>query len=256
MSGSWRFRRLNDDASWWVDVGPLRCVFDPWLVGSEIDFGRWFNEQWHVGPVVAPSELPPHELVLVTQRYPDHCHEETLRALPDHVTLAVVPDAVVKVRKARPDLPLVVIPTFEQPPLHVQGVRIWRLTTPLWRPPRYHAVMVQVPDGRTLVHAPHGLTVREASTIAARCDVRLLAITRQWFKLPFFLGGAVNPGPEAARRAARLLRPQACFAIHDEPKVGVGLVGHIAKVDRPSLQATDPSIPWVALPAGTTGLLD
>jgi len=61
------------------------------------------------------------------------------------------------------------------------------------------------------------------------------------FKLPFFMGGAVNPGIENALTLVKALNPRKVMHTHDENKHAKGLVKKIAKVKYPhpdQLQAT------------------
>lgn len=230
----WALRRLNQDATWWVDLDGEAVIFDPWLVGSETDFAPWFNRQWHTGPLVAPTDVPPHALVVLSQGYADHLHPETLAALPHGAPVAAVPQAAGPGR-----LP---IPPWGAPPLVHGRLRLWRLSRPWWRPPRYHAIVVADTSDRAVIHAPHGLPAAAAATIAAVFAVELLAITRAGFYLPWFLGGRVNPGPDAADAAGRACRARRLLAIHDEAKRGQGVVGHLGRVER---RPPAPELPWI-----------
>lgn len=220
-------RRLNLDATWHLDADGVGLLFDPWLVGSEVDVGPWFHEAWHTGPVVAPTAIPDTHLVVVSQTWTDHDHPPTRAALA-HLPTAGVPG----VSHASP------IPLWGQPPADHAGLRLWRLSKPWWRPPAYHAVVVLTPEGRCVIHAPHGLPAAEARALKAdldtmRATVALLAISRVAYLLPPWLGGAVNPGPDAADAAIAALRPHAVLPIHDEDKREVGWVARSARrIDR------------------------
>lgn len=229
--------RLNGDATWWVEHAGLRVLFDPWLLGSEIDFAPWFNQAWHVDPVIAPDDAGPFDLVVLSQPFADHHHPATLAALAGEPILAAVPGCRTD---AAP------IPPLEAEPLCVGGLRIWRLTRPWYHPPRYHAVIVVDAEDRAVVHAPHGLPAEPARLIAERFDVELVAISRARYQLPFFLGGAVNPGNDAAVATVRALGARTALAIHDEPKRSEGLVRRLAFTERGPYP--DDGIPWLDLP--------
>lgn len=216
-------RRLNLDATWHLDVDGVGVLFDPWLVGSEVDGAPWFHEAWHTGPVVAPESIPATSLVVVSQSWTDHDHPATRAALAQ-LPAAGVPG----VANASP------IPRWGQPPALHAGLRLWRLSKPWWRPPAYHAVVVFTPDNRAVVHAPHGLPAAEARALRADLDKMgaspaLLAISRAAYLLPVWLGGAVNPGPDAADAAVAALRPETILPIHDEDKREVGLVARVGR---------------------------
>lgn len=235
MSRAITLRRLNLDATWWVSLGEVGVIFDPWLVGPEVDVAPWFHVAWHTGPVVPPAEAPPHGVIVVSQVYADHDHTPTLAALPGEAVVAAVPEAVASVRAARPGSEVRAVPPWGAAPLRVGALRLWRLTRPWWRPPRYHAVIVADEDGRAVVHAPHGLPASEAARVAGGVDVRVLATTRQRYQLPWWLGGLVNPGPEVADAAARALGSPRVLVIHDEAKREAGLVARLARVEREAL---------------------
>ena len=76
------------DGSWWLAFGGIKLLIDPWLEGTEIDYAGWFNTQWHRTPPLAYSDLPSYDAVLITQKYPDHYHEETLTKLSPDIIFA------------------------------------------------------------------------------------------------------------------------------------------------------------------------
>lgn len=223
--------RYNGDATWWCQLSGTQVVFDPWLSGSEVDVAPWFNEAWHVAPVIPPERVAA-DVVVVSQHYADHCHPATLRVLPGQPEFVVVPQALKTVRRCRPGDAVHVLPPYPDSPLMVAGLRLWRLSRPWFRPPRYHVVVLADPDGRAAVHAPHGLSAREASLLASDLDITLMAISRDLFKLPFWLGGRVNPGNDAACQALAATGAAKGMAIHDEDKRAQGLVSRLATVDR------------------------
>lgn len=237
--------RLNEDATWWVELAGTRVVFDPWLVGPEVDFAPWFNRAVHTGPVL-PIEPCRPDLVVVSQHYADHCHEETLRLLDASTVVAAVPTAAPTVTALSPGRPVHRIPAWGEEPLELHGLRLWRLTRPWTRPPRYHAIVVADGNNQAVVHAPHGLSVADAERLAPELTVEVLALTRITYQLPFFLGGRVNPGNDAAVAAARACGARSVLAIHDEPKAATGLVPRLAKVDRGPWP--DDDLHWLEVP--------
>ena len=76
-----KIQRLNMDNTWFIEFAGLRMLIDPWLFGQEVDFFSWFNTQWHRTAPVPLAEVPDFDLVLITQKYPDHFHQETLKKL-------------------------------------------------------------------------------------------------------------------------------------------------------------------------------
>ena len=241
MSPTWT--RLNTDATWHLCFGGVAVLFDPWLIGDEVDYAGWFNTARHVGPVIAPPEAPAFDAIVISQHYADHLHPETLRALPPAPVFAV-PQAVAALRRFCADVRP--IPAWGEPAATLGDLRLWRLSRPWHRPPAYHAIVLADGAGDAVLHAPHGLPASEAAAVAARHRVRLLALTRRAFVLPWWLGGAVGPGPDAADAAVAACRPDVAFPLHDEPKAATGLVSRLARVTEPPPAAA----PWVDPPVG------
>lgn len=89
-----KIQRLNLDNSWLLEIGESKILIDPWLHGEEVDYFPWFNKQWHRTPPIGYEELPEFDFVLITQKYPDHYHKETLKKInPKNL---VVPKSIVK----------------------------------------------------------------------------------------------------------------------------------------------------------------
>lgn len=227
----WELQRLNQDACWWLRLGAGAVVFDPWLIGGEVDLARWFSEQWHTGPVAALHEVPAHQVVVISQSWADHCHAETLARWPEGPALLVVPDAIAAVRAACPGRAVIEIPAWPSE-VEVAGLRFCRVSRPWWHPPRYHAVRVRDAAGRSALHAPHGLPAALGAALADEHPIALVATSRRSFVLPWWLGGRVNPGPEAADALVRACRAPAAIAVHDEDKRSAGLVTRLAQVGR------------------------
>ena len=76
-----QLQRLNLDTSLFLEIGGWRVVIDPWLEGTEVDFFSWFNTQWHRTSPIPFHEIPEFDTVLITQKYPDHFHLQTLKKL-------------------------------------------------------------------------------------------------------------------------------------------------------------------------------
>ncbi|MCJ1294211.1 hypothetical protein MMC34_005768 [Xylographa carneopallida] len=78
-------------------------LLDPWLSGDSTIFHRKFALAKHTVPssIDHLSEIPPPNVVLVSQEKSDHCHEATLRQLDPslrHTTILAQPAAAKKIR--------------------------------------------------------------------------------------------------------------------------------------------------------------
>jgi hypothetical protein len=238
-------RRHNADACWSLKDGGEAVIFDPWLVGSEIDLAPCFHEAWHTGPVDAPGALP-DGLVVLSQPYSDHDHPATRAALGERAVVGV------------PGVRAPTLPTLDAAPHQHGSVRLWRVSKPWWSPPAYHAIVVAWPSGRAVVHAPHGLSEPHARAIRGHLDahgltLEVFAVSLRGYHLPWWLGGAVNPGPAWAERAIKLLAPRHTLQVHDEDKREVGLVARLARrVEPTTLRATWPTDAWGPWAIGST----
>jgi len=221
-------QRLNMDNSWHLALQDVRILIDPWLEGTEVDFFPWFNTQWHRTPPVDYAEVPPYDLVLITQKYPDHFHRQTLARLKPR-RLLVPASVAAEVRRILPDAEVHVLdrrnPVFAEGTLRVDW---FPSTDPLG--PDYQAFRIS--DGQESVFlAPHGYDLRKAAT-EARTPVNLLISTFNEFRLPFFLGGTVAPGVKGLMHLTETLQPRHIVATHDEDKHAKGLVIRLARVKR------------------------
>lgn len=239
-----RLQRLNMDNAWRVTLGGVALLVDPWLHGSEVDYFGWFNTQWHRTPPISYRELPPWDAVLITQKYPDHCHPETLRRLQPEVVFA--PDSLEKrLRRLVPEARLHLFgPDARR---HCwRGVLVEQLPTRRRVDPIYDAFVVS--DGaQTLMSAPHGLHLDQGHIAALdghpACTVLLSPFDR--YVLPPFLGGVVTPGLSGLKSLVDRLSPSRVVRAHDEPKHGKGLIPTIARVTRFS-EAEVSHHPWLA----------
>lgn len=220
-------QRLNHDNSWYIGIGNLRLLVDPWLEGTEIDYFPWFNTQWHRTPPIPLEHVPPHDAVLITQKYPDHFHLQTLKLLNPRQIIA--PESIIgEVKRNFPEA-LIFPLSKSQNIVDIQGVRLERLSSLPRLGPAFQAISVS--DGvETVIFAPHGH--KPAATVDNTAPVKLLLTTFNEYKLPFFLGGTLAPGISGLQELVRAFRPNYVAATHDEDKHATGLVMRLARVRR------------------------
>ena len=230
-------RRLNMDTTWSLDWAGTNILIDPWLIGSEVDGFSWFNEQWHVTPPVPPGELEHYDAILISQCYSDHCHEETLTALND-VPVITVPSATKRASKAMPDRNVMVLPEItsgqwlKQGDIHIAYLDPGKVIDPI-----YNGIVFRH-EQKCVVYFPHGFYLKPSQlNLLKKLQVQVLITSFSRFKLPFFLGGAVNPGMDNAMELIRQLNPDKVVHTHDENKHAKGLVKKIAKVVYPDPDA-------------------
>lgn len=219
-------QRLNLDNSWWLQWGGETILLDPWLLGSEIDGFKWFNEQWHRTPPVPVHALPAYRHVVVSQPYSDHCHAETLRQLRG--AFYAVPPAVKRLKRELPETFCQII-SDEGAPIRIGDLQLFRMTPNRMIDPIYHALVLQY-DDEAVVYAPHGFQLTEDQlALFKNVKVRLLITSFAYFLLPFWLGGLINPGTAGALQLMVQLQPEHVVNTHDEDKRASGIVIRLAK---------------------------
>jgi hypothetical protein len=225
-----KLRRLNMDTSWQLSWGQTNLLIDPWLVGTEIDGFAWFNEQWHT---TAPREihtLENYQAILISQPFSDHCHEETIRQLKE-VPLLVNPKSRKRLLREFEQREMLDLPLFlEQNWMKFGELEIAYLKSPKVFSAAFDAVLIR--KGKELVvYCPHGFEFTNTQVEALSVyQTKALIAGFSSFKLPFFLGGVVNPGKSNVLDLVKALKPEKVFHTHDENKASKGIVKKIATV--------------------------
>lgn len=232
-----KLTRINPDNSWLLETTGLRLVVDPWLQGPEIDGFGWFHTQ-HLPQAAWPLDaLGPLDAVVITQPFSDHCHEETLRALPASVPILAVPAAHRRLKRLFPEGHTLV--SLKQPICShssLPGLKLTPLPTPWWDP-THGGLWISSDEGSVLI-APHGYRNRRLlralrSTMARPCTV--LAPSMQ-YRLPLFLGGTVNLGLKNAYHLCQDVHAHAFVETHSSDKPATGLARALARVRRPNVE--------------------
>ena len=242
-SSALRIQRLNMDNSWYLQLGGLRVLVDPWLEGVEVDYFPLFNTQWHRTPPLPYAEVPAFDAVLITQKYPDHFHLKTLKALSPSLVFA--PASLGK--KLAKHLPEATIHTFDRnhPVRNHQGVRITWLPTPRKIDPIYDAWTLD--DGNESVFlATHGfqLTTAHHETLQGVSACSLLVVPLNDYQLPALLGGAITPGLEVLQQLVADLKPRFIVRTHDEDKHATGLVTRLSRI-KVLTEESIPQLKWL-----------
>lgn len=230
-----RLQRLNMDNSWYLGIGGMSLLIDPWLCGKEIDFFGWFNTQWHRHEPIPIDRVPAYDWVLITQKYPDHFHPETLRKLRPPRIIAPV-SLRSKIGGLLPDAEQVFMGT-DHPTCRTGNVTIHWLPTRRRLDPIYDAFAIH--DGEeTVLVASHGfeLSTTQLETLQELPRISLLLSPVNEYRLPFFLGGTVSPGLRGLEKLMRDSKAERFASTHDEDKHATGLVSRLARVMRHSAE--------------------
>ena len=226
-----QLQRLNMDNSWHYATRDQSILIDPWLEGVEVDYFPWFNTQWHRTPPLSYAQIPAFDAVLITQKYPDHFHEKTLRALqPTHL---FAPKSIHKALHAL--LPNATIQSFgaEDTQLDWGHWSIHWMHTARRIDPIYDAVLID--DGvRSLFIATHGfqLSHTDVARLNTVSPIHVLMSPFNRYRLPSLLGGLVSPGLDGLKTLVEQTNPAVVLRTHDEDKHHKGLVSKLATIER------------------------
>jgi len=233
------------DNSLFIEISGWKILIDPWLEGAEIDFFSWFNTQWHRTSPLPYDQIPPFDTVLITQKYPDHFHVETLKKLAPKQIIA--PKSLKKkIKTIFPNSSLITLDAIENQ-IRVNNVKLTFLPTQRKIDPIYDAFILD--DGKESVFlATHGFqtTEKDRAQIKKASPCQLLISPFNHYKLPVFLGGVVSPGIDGVKHLCDVLHPNKVIATHDEDKHAKGLVSKFAKISRPSSTEALQKLPWLS----------
>lgn len=233
-----RLERLNLDSSWKISYQGFALLIDPWLIGHEIDGFSWFNKQWHRTKPKAIADLGNYNGIVVSQPFSDHCHEQTLESLQP-MPVYSAPNALKRLNKSLESARLQGIETADDAWLHVGPFRLRILPAPKQLKASFNGLIIACND-ILLLYFPHGypLTQKQLDGIQ-QFKTKVLITSFSTFKLPFFLGGSVNPGLHKSKSLAALVEADYLFQTHDEDKHAHGIVKKIAQTYYPSMQELD-----------------
>jgi L-ascorbate metabolism protein UlaG (beta-lactamase superfamily) len=227
--GKLYLQRLNMDNTWVVKIGETSILIDPWLHGDEVDYFRWFNTQSHKTKPIDYASVPDFDIVLITQKYPDHFHKETLLRLSPKKL--IVPGSIYKaVKKLLPEAEVVkfdlTLKSVFNTPINLHHFPTNRKIDPI-----YDSLVLE--DGHQSVFVSthgHAISASAADRLNRLPKVSLLITPFNRYKLPVFLGGVVSPGIEGVSHLMKKIKPKYVVATHDEDKEAKGLVSKFAKV--------------------------
>ncbi|WP_188167634.1 MBL fold metallo-hydrolase [Flammeovirga sp. EKP202] len=239
-----KIQRLNMDNSWYIELDSLKLLVDPWLEGAEIDYFSWFNKQWHRTPPLKYEDIPDYDLVLITQKYPDHFHHKTLIKLQPKNVMG--PESIrKKVNKILPNAEFIAFNKKKKQQLF-EGVTFHFLPTKRWFDPIYDAFLID--DGKeSICLATHGFDIdyKYIKEMGDFSPVTLLMTPFNFYQLPAFLGGTVSPGLEGVKQLADEFNPICVVPTHDEDKHARGLVSKFAKIIKSMSKEDLRKLPWL-----------
>ncbi|KKJ00225.1 MBL fold metallo-hydrolase [Prochlorothrix hollandica] len=184
--------------SWFLEVGQLRILLDPWLVDS-LTFGgqRWFFEVTNRYQPPIPRRI---DLILLSQGLPDHAHRPTLEQLDR--TIPVIGSA--SAAKLASQLGYTQVTTLKpgQGQTLGKGLEIRALAGAPVPQVENGYLLSQRRDGRKLYYEPHGFAAPELVNYGP-VDVVISPVVN--ISLP--LAGPIVKGKTTALGLAQQLKP-------------------------------------------------
>lgn len=230
-------RRLNLDTSWQIYWANQSFLLDPWLVNSEVDYFKWFNEQWHVQKPVHPNDLEQPDFILISQSYSDHTHEATLELFDKNIPILASPKAWQRLRKTFSSKRLIKLPLLAKDGLlEFNGFQIASIHPVRKLDPVYYAHII-AKDDQAIFYSCHGFQLNDLQLKKLQTfNIQCLLTSFSEIQLPFFLGGKVNPGLENVNYLIETLKPNYVLNTHDEQKKHAGLVMKMARCTYPDFE--------------------
>ena len=226
-----KIQRLNMDNSWFLEIDNQKLLVDPWLVGAEVDYFKWFNKQWHRHPPMPLDNLPEYDAVIITQQYPDHFHAETLSLLSPGLVIA--PGSIAQKLQEILQETAVQFMNKANPCTKLGELDIHWFESKKLLGPAFNAVAI-CNGTETVLLATHGFDFSNAQLDQLRKlpRIELLFTPINEYRLPFFLGGAIAPGLSGLEKLIRATGARRFVSSHDEDKHASGLVPLLAKIGK------------------------
>lgn len=204
--------KLNADSSWMFHFDGLHILVDPWFSEAQVDFHPWFSRQFHLDEQPRVAVLQKPDFIFISHRYTDHCSRETLLQFSTDITIIAIPSVLKKISKWGHFQKLI---PLSDAPFDMQLVATRQNLV-------HKAYLITSSTGK-LLYAPHGAQLKQECT----ADIVIASTLR--YELPFFLGGAINLGLNAAMDLKEDVRAQHLLCTHAENKRAEGLVSVLAK---------------------------
>jgi hypothetical protein len=258
-SMSLTLRHLNADTSWLIIFNEFKILLDPWLIGSQTDYFRYFSTQEHA---ILPSiqnisrDLDMQiDAVIISHEFTDHCHEQTLRSLSATVPVFATTNASKRIRRWNYfqhvyDIPLLdnqsenftlSMLSSQQPELGMPNtISIGYISEKGFMAlPSLHGAtcisfLVNNQQWRSLLYIPHGCKQSSiCDWLDQQSNMNVSVLLQGFHKIynPIWLGGLVSYGCNEAAKLAVAVKARHWIATHDEDKVASGLVSKFIKRD-------------------------
>lgn len=256
-------RHLNGDTTWLIRWNGLGILIDPWLVGVQSDYSRYFSCQEHriKSSIENVDEIKDEiDLILISHHYSDHCHEQTLRSLSRSIPIFATKNAFQRIRRWNYFEHLFLIPELIN---SVDHFTLDELSEKKLSLSKFDEISVGYLSEKGLFSAPslHGVTVisflmlnkkwKSVFYIPHGCEINSIlkwlnkqsdvdveivfhGLVRVWN--PQWLGGLLNYGYDEGEKLVQRVNAKYWISTHDEDKVARGFISFFLKRDSSNLQ--------------------
>ena len=232
--------RLNADSSILFTIDDKKILFDPWLVDSEVDGYKLFNEAWHTDPCLPVSDVMARGIsaICISLPFADHCHIGTLEGIDNSIPIicSVSTEKVLK-RSGLGSRKILVAPSYcgnNETFCEFKGLSFSSLEATGLLDFTHGGMIVRHRTTRKrsehILYAPHGICSNNTHLADLQnLNWALVCVTFTEYWLPALLGGTVNLGVDEAMLLLERLRPRFVVDIHSERKAARGLVPLLAR---------------------------
>lgn len=278
---------LNADTSWLLQLpypasagrpAGRRCfniLIDPWLQGPQSDVASWFSTQWHVVPPAVHTIDELDELlasiegvtregtargslidaVAVSHEFTDHCHEATLRELPQTTPVFATELAADLIRSWKHFDTVVTTPGFSsetpnwQEALSCSPLPDWlgigRVIT-AGNALYYHSAVIiafqakaagdrEDPESAAVIYSPHGIKATDLEFVKS-AGLTTKALLHGLHDVSIWMTKQLNLGALNGLEAVRACGAKYWIATHDEVKTGGGFIAPLLRRIQYTLQ--------------------
>ena len=192
--------------SWILQIGGQTILVDPWLVDSLVLYGQpWLFQAEHSIPLAfTPDNLPPIDVILLSQGIDDHTHRPTLERLDRTIPVVASPTAA-KIVQSLGFHQVTALSHWQE--YRLNGLQIMAVQGAELQPGQIENgyLLREIETQESLYYEPHLFPAQAA--LAERLgsvSVVLAPVVGQ--RVPLL--GQVIMGPEEALELAHLLRPR------------------------------------------------
>lgn len=234
-------RRINMDSFWLIKYNGINIALDPWLLGAEVDYAYFFNQQRLVTDALSIKEFGcVIHCIIISFPFSDHCNEETLLLFDKTIPIFAVKAAKNRLQnnaslKDRTYFEIPVDLEF----VHFHHIMFSSLLSQYTLDYVHNGLLIRsTKSNGGFFYAPHGFLTEDDSEIVSQLEafqLDILISSSSLYSLPWFLGGEINLGLKKLISLVDKIKPRYVFETHSEQKLASGIIPWLAKTEYPSV---------------------